>query len=58
MEEPRLLSTSSEDVDDIYQAKLEYHWWLDEQEVRYIYLNKQLGYHNRRLFPKRLRRQS
>ena len=53
---PRLLASSSEDVDDIYQAKLEYNWWLDEKTEEYSTVSTLLGYPNRKLFPKSLRR--
>ena len=30
-EKPSLKHNSAEDVDDLYQARLEYNWWLDSQ---------------------------
>ena len=29
---PKLGVDSIEDVDDLYQARLEYNWWVDEME--------------------------
>lgn len=43
---PRLNPTSVEDVDDLYQAKLEYNWWLEEVKEEYIDLAQKLGYLN------------
>lgn len=29
---PKLLGTSVEDIDDLYQARLEYNWWKRDLE--------------------------
>ena len=31
MDKPKLNGTSTEDVDDLYQAQLEYNWWVREK---------------------------
>ena len=31
MDKPKLNETSTEDVDDLYQAQLEYNWWVREK---------------------------
>ena len=53
---PQLGIDSIEDVDDLYQAKLEYQWWLSEMINEYSALNVSLGFPRRKLFPKELRR--
>ena len=40
---PILGATSIEDVDDLYQARLEYNWWFDELNTEYKELCAQLG---------------
>ena len=40
---PQLGINSIEDVDDLYQAKLEYNWWFDELNTEYKELCNQLG---------------
>jgi hypothetical protein len=40
---PILGETSIEDVDDLYQARLEYNWWFDELNTEYKELCAQLG---------------
>ena len=56
MVKPSLLPTSSEDIDEVYQERLEYNYWLDDMIDEYNQYNIILGYPNRRLFPKSLRR--
>lgn len=53
---PKLGVDSVEDCDDLYQAKLEYQWWLQEMKDEYEELNVGLGLVNRRLFPVSKRR--
>jgi len=52
----KLLPHSVEDVDDLYQAKLEQQWYKEELEDEYRILNNQLGYKNRVLSNKSSRR--
>lgn len=52
----KLLPHSVEDVDDLYQAKLEQQWYKQELEDEYRLLNDQLGYKNRVLSNKLSRR--
>lgn len=51
-----LTSENIEDVDDIYQAKLELSWYKADLEDEYRSLNDQLGYTNRHLSDKSSRR--
>jgi len=46
----KLLPHSIEDVDDLYQAKLEQKYYKDELIEEYALLNKELGYLNRKLY--------
>ena len=43
MEKPVLGITSAEDVDDLYQSRLEYDWWRDEIQDEWDRLSKELG---------------
>ena len=52
----RLTSENIEDVDDIYQEKLEQQYYKQELEDEYRMLNDQLGYKNRVLSNKSSRR--
>lgn len=52
----KLTSENIEDIDDIYQEKLEQQYYISELSEEYIQLNKELGYSNRRLYPANLRR--
>jgi len=56
IEPVKLLPHSVEDVDDLYQAKLEQQWYKKELEDEYRMLNDQLGYKNRVLSNKSSRR--
>ena len=56
MERPIINHTSSEDIDDAYQAMLEYREWLEELTIEYNNLNVKLGFVNRTLFPVQNRR--
>jgi hypothetical protein len=38
---PRLGVNSVEDVDDLYQERLEYNWWLDEKQDELALLNNE-----------------
>lgn len=52
----RLTSENIEDVDDIYQEKLEQQWYKQELEDEYKQLNMELGYTKRELADKSSRR--
>ncbi len=43
---PILGVNSVEDVDELYQAKLEYNWWLDEIQTEYKTLCASIGHLN------------
>ena len=43
MEKPVLKATSAEDIDDLYQTRLEYNWWKEEIQDEWDRLNKELG---------------
>lgn len=49
LEKINLKPSSSEDIDDFYQAKLEQNWYKAELEDEYRKLNDQLGYTKRKL---------
>lgn len=51
-----LTSENIEDVDDVYQEKLEQGWYKAELEDEYRTLNDQLGYSKRNLYDKSSRR--
>lgn len=51
-----LSSQNIEDMDDLYQAKLEEKWYKNELEDEYKELNIQLGYSKRILNDKKSRR--
>ena len=53
-----LTSENIEDVDDMYQTKLEQSWYKAELEDEYRTLNDQLGYTKRNLYDKSSRRLS
>ena len=38
---PRLGVNSIEDVDDLYQARLEYNWWFDELNTEFKNLTEE-----------------
>ena len=43
VERPSMGASSSEDVDDDYQANLEYNWWCDEMQEKYNAVRATLG---------------
>jgi hypothetical protein len=51
-----LTSENIEDVDSVYQEKLEQGWYKAELEDEYRTLNDQLGYTKRNLYDKSSRR--
>lgn len=51
-----LTSENIEDVDDVYQEKLEQGWYKAKLEDEYRSLNDQLGYTKRNLYDKSSRR--
>ena len=53
---PVLNVTSTEDLDDAYQERLEYNYYVSDLCDEYKELNAKLNYNNRRLYPKSLRR--
>lgn len=56
LENIRLTSENIEDVDDVYQDKLEQGYYIDELIDEYKHINVQLGYHKRELNDKSTRR--
>jgi hypothetical protein len=52
----RLSSEDIEDVSDVYQNALEISWYKRELEDEYEDINRKLGFPNRKLYPKSLRR--
>ena len=51
-----LTSDNIDDVDDVYQEKLEQGWYKSELEDEYRQINDELGYTNRHLSKKSSRR--
>jgi hypothetical protein len=56
LEAPQLDPHSIENVDDLYQAKLEYNYYVQDLKDEYETLNKELGYTLRKLYPVESRR--
>lgn len=50
LEKPRLGADSYEDVDDLYQARLEYNYYISDLRDEFDTLNKQLGITGKKLY--------